>query len=279
MKHPIRLAVVSTVLGVSTLTAGAVYADAPPSPGPSQSGSNATTGTSTDGEQPEGRPAGRSELDARGVLTTISSTSLTLRTDDGQQLTYGLTADTSYRGGPDRELQRSDLAVGDRVHVRGEKDGTGRVARSVEARPAHLDGTVTAVGSDTITLVDRDGFTRTVRTSGDTKYAEDGATASRSSVADGEHIRAQGRVASDGLSLEADRVEIGEPTPPAGGPGAAGPGKPGGPGAEKGAEKGTEKSAEKSAEPSEKGAGPGAGGPASRKPSTAPSTSEDSLGS
>ncbi len=240
MKHPVRLAVVSTVLGATALSAGAVYAASPPSPGSSQPGSSSA----------------RSEFDARGVLTAISSTSLTLRADDGEQLTYRLTGDTTYRGGPGRDLQRSYLAVGDRVHVRGEQDGNGRVARSVEARPAHLDGTVTAVGSDTVTLVDRDGFTRTVRTSGDTVYVEDGETTSRSALTDGEHVRAQGRVASDGTSLQADRVEVGEPTPPAGGPGKGGPGK-GGPGS----------------------GGPGAGPAPSGAPSAAPSPSGDSLGS
>lgn len=135
--------------------------------------------------------------------------------------------------------------------MRGEQDGNGRIARSVEARPAHLDGTVTAVGSDTVTLVDRDGFTRTVLTSGDTVYVEDGETTSRSALTDGEHVRAQGRVASDGTSLQADRVEVGEPTPPAGGPGKGGPGK----------------------------GGPGAGPAPSGAPSAAPSPSGDSLGS
>jgi hypothetical protein len=95
-------------------------------------------------------------------------------------------------------------------------------------RSPHLDGTVTALGSGTITIKDRDGFTRTIRTTTATKYT-DGLTAAPKT---GTEIHAEGTVDQDGTSLDATTVGT-RPTPPAGGeghgPGPNGPGR-GGPG-------------------------------------------------
>jgi hypothetical protein len=90
-------------------------------------------------------------------------------------------------------------------------------------RSPHLDGTVTALASATITIKDHEGFTRTIRTSSATKYA-DGLTAA---LKTGTEIDAVGTVDKDTTSLDATTIGT-HPTPPTGadghGPGRGGPG-------------------------------------------------------
>jgi len=77
------------------------------------------------------------------------------------------------------------------------------------------------VNGSTILITDRDGFTRTIKTSGSTTYGA-GITAS---PAPGTRVHATGTVDADGTSLDATTV-VTAPTPPAGGKHGAGP-KPG----------------------------------------------------
>ena len=89
-------------------------------------------------------------------------------------------------------------------------------------RPAHephLHGTVVSVDGSTITITDRDGFTRTILVSSATVYDGD-LTAD---LAVGTEIRAAGTVNSNGTSLDATTVG----TAPTGGPGDGGKGGPG----------------------------------------------------
>ncbi len=84
----------------------------------------------------------------------------------------------------------------------------------------HLDGTVTAVTSSSITIKDHDGFTRTIVVSSATTYS--GGLSAKPTV--GTAIHAEGRVDSNGTSLDATTVT--KDTGPAGG----GPGHGRGPG-------------------------------------------------
>jgi Domain of unknown function (DUF5666) len=93
-------------------------------------------------------------------------------------------------------------------------------------RTPHLMGTVKSVSGSTILITDQDGFTRTIKVSGSTKY-EDSLTAN---PAAGTKIAAEGTVDSDGTSLDATTVSAAKMMP--GGPGGHGPG--GGPGGQNG---------------------------------------------
>ncbi|PWJ52685.1 hypothetical protein SAMN06264364_11856 [Quadrisphaera granulorum] len=164
----------------------------------------------------------------------------------------------------------SSSAAADGAPQGGPTAGPG--AEQHEHQP-HLDGTVKEVSDSGFTLVDRDGFTRTVSTTGSTTYtsaptppappaAPSGqqgsqpeasaqpeapaqpATADRSSVlVVGARVMAEGSVASDGTTLDATTVST-APEPPAGGP--AGPpaspasrtGQQGGPARDGGPQKG-----------------------------------------
>ncbi|WP_375386851.1 hypothetical protein [uncultured Amnibacterium sp.] len=103
----------------------------------------------------------------------------------------------------------------------GAPAGPGRGPR--EHAP-HIGGTVLTVAGSTVTVQDRDGFTRTIVLAGDVAVTEDGASAEASAITKGAHIEATGTVASDGTSLDATSVTIGEPAGPKGGPGRHGDG-------------------------------------------------------
>lgn len=86
----------------------------------------------------------------------------------------------------------------------------------------HIGGTVVTVSGSTVTVTDRDGFTRTIELADDATVTKDGAASQVSAITAGEHIEATGTVDSNGTTLDATAVTIGQPTPPKGGPGAAG---------------------------------------------------------
>ena len=159
-----------------------------------------------------------------GLVTSISSDSLTVRTPRGTE-TIALTSSTTYYQGQTKAT-RSAVSSGDVVHVRlVDPRATKKVAAVVTVVPAHLDGWVTAVSGDSITLKDMDGFTRTISTSSSTTYLKDGATATRSAITVGALVRAVGQVDSDGTTLDATRVATGAPGP-ADRPGPGGAGMP-----------------------------------------------------
>jgi len=89
-------------------------------------------------------------------------------------------------------------------------------------RPAHephLHGTVVSADGSTITITDRDGFTRTIQVSSDTVF-EDDLTAD---LAAGTEIRAAGTVNSNGTSLDATTIGTAPTKLADGGPGKGGP--------------------------------------------------------
>jgi hypothetical protein len=213
LSRPAKVTVMVALASGLTLGGAALANADTASPAPS-------AGTST-----PARPA-PSQYDAEGTITALSSSSLTLKTDAGTSQAYALTSSTTYGAGPEHTLKLSDLATGDRVHVRGAAaTGGGRTAVAVDRHPAHLDGTVTAVSGSTLTLIDHDGFRRVAHTTSNTSYTDGTTKATSSVVKVGEHLRAEGTVDADGTTLDATTVAVNPPRPtrPAGGPGAGGP--------------------------------------------------------
>ena len=114
----------------------------------------------------------------------------------------------------------------------GQPGPNGGARPSPPVHKPHLIGTVTAVSGSIITITDRDGFSREIKVTGSTTYA-DGLTAIPQV---GDKIHAEGTVDSDKTSLDATTVRrMTERTPPAprgpDGHGHRGPGGPGGLGA------------------------------------------------
>jgi hypothetical protein len=143
-------------------------------------------------------------------VTAIDSDSLTVSTPRGSE-TVTLNGSTEYYVGKTKAT-RSAISKGDVVHVRvADPAATKKVASVVSLVPAHLSGWVTKVDGDEITITDHDGFTRTIRTSGDTTYEKDGATATRSAITVGSLVHAMGTVDDNGTTLDAQRVSVGLP--------------------------------------------------------------------
>ncbi len=69
---------------------------------------------------------------ARGEVTAISETSISIRSADGQVTTFALNGDTRYRRGRD-QVERTDVKVGARALVSGPRSG-----QAITARRVHL---------------------------------------------------------------------------------------------------------------------------------------------
>jgi hypothetical protein len=143
----------------------------------------------------------------RITVTAISGNQLTLGTDDGWARTITVTADTKItKGGQPATVD--DVHVGDVVRFTEHKndDGTWTITNLAVVLP-QTAGTVTAVGSDTITITGRDGTSQTIHTTGTTSYHRGSSAANRSDVTVGSTIVAVGERGSDG-SLTATTVTI-----------------------------------------------------------------------
>jgi len=143
----------------------------------------------------------------RITVTAISGAQLTLGTDDGWARTITVTSDTKItKGGQPATID--DVHVGDEVRFTEHKndDGSWTITNLAVVLP-QTAGTVTAVGSDTITITGRDGTSQTIHTTGATTYRHGSAAANRSDVTVGSPIVAAGERGSDG-SLTATTVTI-----------------------------------------------------------------------
>lgn len=215
--------------GVAALggTAIAQAATSPSTPA-SSSTSSATSSAPTPGGRPPGPPGPGGGArpnpanDADGRITAVSSSSLTVKSAAGTTRSYVLNSSTTVHEGPGHSVSTSALAVGEHVHVRGQSSSSTLTAIDVDVLLPHIDGVVSAVNGNRVTVTDPDGFTRTITTSGSTTYTKSGSTVSSSSVAVGSSIHATGTVDANGTSLDATSIELrvpGErPAGPAGGP-------------------------------------------------------------
>lgn len=172
--------------------------------------------------KPDGPHAAGSSTSAAGIdgkVTAVSGTTLTVTSDLGQSRSYALSSSTTIHQGPKQKLSLSNLKVGDHVRVRADdsaSSGSTPKATDVDVHLAHIDGVVASVSGSTVTVTDRDGFTRRIDVSG----------AVSSSVRSGAPVHAVGRVDADGTTLDATTITT-RTAPADGGPGSGGPGKGG----------------------------------------------------
>jgi hypothetical protein len=174
-----------------------------------------------------GRPGGfgpRGEKGNGSTTTTPSATPSTGSSNSSAPVTTTKTitvsGSTTYtKGGQSSQL--SALAVGDRINAEGtlSSDGNSLTALQVSIQLPHYAGKVTGVNGSTI-VIDERGTSRTIEVTADTKYQNGSNSASLSDVKTGEFINAEGSVDSSG-KMTASTVNVG-------GPGAGGPGFPGG---------------------------------------------------
>jgi len=205
----------TTALGVGLVAGGAGIASATSSHSPRDS----TTSTSATPPSPANF--------AGGVVTAVSSASISVKGMDGTSSSYAITSSTTFSEGP-TTVTASELAVGQHVGIQlsTSDDST---AANIDIQLPALFGTVTSVSGDTVVITDLEGFSRTIVVESSTTYTKSGATASLSDVVVGSDIIAEGTVDANGTSLDATHVVIGLPSQQGGGPGIGGPGG-GGPG-------------------------------------------------
>ncbi len=179
-----------------------------------------------------GGPQGGKGGKGGGAITALTASTLTVALPDNTSRTYTLSSATTVHQGP-ASAARSALAVGEHVRVRASDPAASTpTALDVDIRAPHVNGRISAVGADTLTVVDPDGFTRTVHTNPATSYNRGGQATSRGALTVGTSIRATGTVDANHTDLDATRVDIPTPHSPATGPGApAVPAAPNGAGA------------------------------------------------
>jgi hypothetical protein len=159
-----------------------------------------------------GKPfAGTGPMAGRGLgqitVSAVSGSSISLATEDGWTRTITATSTTTItKGGAAATL--ADVAVGDAIRFSENRnaDGTYTITSIAIVLP-EVAGTVSAVGTDTITIALRDGTSQTIRTNGSTAYHLDQADAKRTDVTVGSTIVASGEKAADG-SLTASSVWV-----------------------------------------------------------------------
>jgi hypothetical protein len=140
-------------------------------------------------------------------VTAVAGSSVSLATDDGWTRTITVTGTTTItKGGAAATL--ADLAVGDSIRLSQTRnaDGTYTIKAIAIVLP-QVAGTVTSVGTDTITITLRDGTSQTIRTTGSTAYHLEKADGQRSDVSVGSAIVASGEKTADG-SLTASSVWV-----------------------------------------------------------------------
>ena len=174
---------------------------------------------------PGGPGPGHGGPGAGGTITSLGTNSFTVKTPDGNTRTVNTTGSTTYsRDGASSSA--SALAVGEHVRVRPTQSSTNTssvvTAADVDIMDPSIHGTVENVSNSTLTIVDEQGFWRTVNLSGTTTYTDNGSSSSASALSNGEKVVAFGSVDNDHTSLDATSVAI-NPTHPAG-PDMGGPG-------------------------------------------------------
>ncbi|MGA2295744.1 MAG: DUF5666 domain-containing protein [Acidimicrobiales bacterium] len=217
-KNALKRVAATTALGVGLAAGGAGIASATST----HTAHDATTAPST-------APPAWGDF-AGGVITAVSSTSITVKDLDGTSSTYDITSATTFSEGP-TTIDASTLAIGQRVGIQL-SSASSTSAVNIDVQLPVLFGTVTAVSGDTITISDPEGFSRTIVVDSTTTYTKSSASATLSDVTVGSVISAQGTVDANLTSLDASSVEIGLTGGPGNGPGLAGPGF--GPGAGQG---------------------------------------------
>jgi hypothetical protein len=143
----------------------------------------------------------------RGLVTAVSATSVTVQGFDGTITTFIITPTTTFAEGG-VAATATMLVVGDRVEVSA-LSTSATTAAKIDIDLARFFGTVTAVGTGTITISDMHGFSRVIVVGSTTTYTLAGTASTLSAVTVGAMISARGTVDANRTSLDALTVAIG----------------------------------------------------------------------
>ncbi len=195
---------VSAVIALGALATGAGVASAAPS---SAKGTSATVASSRESAHATvPGPGSRCAPGAGGVVSALTSSSITVVDPSGTSTTFSISSATTVT--KDRAIAAvSDLAVGDQVRITPTGAGS-TTAQSIDIEQPSVMGTVTAVSGDTITVSGPNGTSETVVVSGATTYTKSGASATLADIAVGTWIFAEGNF-STGSTTNLDATTVG----------------------------------------------------------------------
>ncbi len=143
------------------------------------------------------------------TVTSVSGSSISLKTADGWTRTITVTSSTTItKGGA--TITAADIKAGDTVRFSETRNTDGSYAiTSLQVVVPEVDGTVTSVSGSTFQLKDRSGLTWTVTTSGSTTFAIGPATGSLKDVTVGATVDVAGTQGSNNsVSALSVRVEV-----------------------------------------------------------------------
>jgi tartrate dehydratase beta subunit/fumarate hydratase class I family protein len=142
----------------------------------------------------------------RGVITAVSSTSVTLNRNDGKTSTFTITPSTIITEGP-ASVTVPSLTVGDTVDVEV-NSANPTTALRINVVQATLAGKVTAVVGNLITISGGQGFARMIQVGSSTTYTMGGDPATLANVTVGSDIVAVGTIDLNMTTLDATAVSI-----------------------------------------------------------------------
>ena len=150
-------------------------------------------------------------IEINGVIKSVSSTQLVVTDAHNTDITVMITADTMIRKG-DNAATTADLAIGDRVEVKASVSAGVNTAVSIHAEDVepprqemNVNGTVTVVASDSITVHGRNGDI-VVKTDANTRV-RGGDHHALSDIHVGDSVEAQGTRIDDHTML-ARSIEV-----------------------------------------------------------------------
>jgi len=142
-----------------------------------------------------------------GLVTAVTSTSVTVDRWNGKTTTYTITPTTTFTEGSSPTTAAS-LVVGDRINIRLARSAP-TTALKINIELAELAGKVTSVVGNLITITGPQGFARTILVSATTTYTQGGAAATLANVTVGSDVFAKGTIDVNLTSLDALTVRIG----------------------------------------------------------------------
>ncbi|MGZ4808107.1 MAG: DUF5666 domain-containing protein [Thermoanaerobaculia bacterium] len=149
-------------------------------------------------------------VETEGNVTAVGTSSLTVHTGSGTDVTITTNADTAVRSGR-HELTLSQIAVGNHVHVKSLKNTNGSLlAVLIEVQNPNdltrIEGEVTAISAGSITVKKSTGDEVTVAINADTIVRGDDHTLSVTDIKVGDKVEID--AAQNGTSLTAVRIEV-----------------------------------------------------------------------
>lgn len=144
-----------------------------------------------------------------GAVTAASPTSITITERSGTSATFTIDSTTKVTEGS-AVATAAALATGERVVITPSTT-TASLAASIAIRLSRVEGKVSAVNGNTISVTVEDGLSQSVVVSSTTAFTKGGASATLADVVVGSKIEASGVVNTGANALEALSVRISAP--------------------------------------------------------------------